>query len=241
MQTDDQYYFAKAYFLPWIGGEYGRCAGPKVLVFGDSHYCGCAPCVAADKCGVRGTGAGMTHDEMYSYMEDCVCFTRRIVSGYLRFRQGKAERDGLWMTGTYMSFEKIFLHRPFVSPEESVKLWNRIAFCNFLQTAISDSPDNRSYTDEDYAKSSPIASGIVEVLRPDVVIVWGRRAYDYWEIPGWEYTGLTEQDREKGDQGKYHLNDGAVVHVISIDHPSRAHQAWWGEKLEEFLHHYREL
>lgn len=201
------------FFKPWVGPDYAK-SDRKILVIGDSHYCG-----SCDRCGVRGNCS-------FEEMAECNNFTISTISDYIKFRAGGEKAN--WMTKTYCRFDKLYYGKEEVSEEESVTLWNRIAFYNFLQTAASDDASNTNYTNDDYAASSPMATEVINELRPDVVIVWGSRAWGAMTGEGWH-------DGANSYTGYYTLADGHVVHCIKIIHPSRIGLDEWIPKLDEFL------
>ena len=75
------------FFLPFVGRDYlsGGIFGRRVMVLGESHYCGerCANCGVPGKAG------------------DCAAFTSGVIERYL---DPKAEREP-WMN-TYLKFER---------------------------------------------------------------------------------------------------------------------------------------
>lgn len=200
------------YFQPWVGVNYPTTT-PKILVIGDSHYCG-----ECEMCGVHGEVSLET-------MGDCKNFTIDRVKEYLRFRQGGEKIP--WMTKTFLPFDKIYYHKQDVSGEESMTLWNRIAFYNFVQTAHSGETSNSSYSTEDYSKSSPIATKVFTSLQPDKMIVWGDKVYNSLTDEGWT--------QETDISGHYTLSNGHIIAVLRMPHPSRADQKIWGDKLKTFL------
>lgn len=82
------------FFKPWIGSEYQQ-KNYKILVIGDSYYCG-----GCDRCGVYGNCS-------FEKMGKCSNFTQRVVKSYIDFRKGIGEKEK-WMTKTYYPFDKIF-------------------------------------------------------------------------------------------------------------------------------------
>lgn len=204
----------KTYFKPWVGPDYEK-ADRKILVIGDSHYCG-----THDRCGVRGNCS-------LEEMGECRNFTMNTISAYLAFRTGTGGKEN-WMTRTYYRFDQLYYGKDAVSEEESIALWNRVAFYNFLQTAASGDASNTNYTNDDYAASSPMATEVISELHPDIVIVWGGRAWGAMTGEGWH-------DGANSYTGYYTLADGHVVHCIKIIHPSRIGLDEWIPKLDEFL------
>lgn len=178
------------YFKPWIGPAYHRMS-TKMLIVGDSHYC-----EESDECDSQGN------------CKNCSLITRKAVEAYMKYRRtGKKEDWAAWMTRTYFRFDKLFYGKENVSSEESLRLWNSISFYNFLQTAHSPTPSNQSYKTSEYRHSQPMAQEVIEKLRPDYIIVWGRRAYDH--LPG---TELRWQEGTDYYNGAYTLEDGHIVH-----------------------------
>lgn len=200
------------YFKPWIGSGYKQ-AHNRILIIGDSHYCG-----GCETCGVHG---------MCSPKEMCECnnFTRNTIRAYLDFRMGTGSKEN-WMTKTFYPFDKIFFGKEEVTIEESLKLWNNVAFYNFLQTAYVKEADNTKYATRDYTLSVPLAFEIIQELRPDLIIVWGNRAYN----------SLPSADWENGSDyynGYYKLNNQHIAYCFRIYHPSRANIQIWHQKIIE--------
>lgn len=204
-------------FKPWVGPYYDARPN-KLLVVGDSHYCGNEDC---DRCGIRGNCS-------VEEMGECVDFTRDIVSDYLAWRNDRGEWDN-WMGSTFLTFDRIFYGKKNVSASETNALWNGIAFYNFLQTAISSKASNTNYTDEDYSLSTPMLAEVMETLRPDNMIIWGNRA--------WEHTPDRQLNykAETVNRGTFSLVDGHAIRAMKMIHPCRAGQAKWHEEIADFL------
>lgn len=200
------------YFKPWIGDDY-RQAQNKILVIGDSHYCG-----GCEICGVH----GMLSPEDIG---ECSNFTRNTVQAYLKFRMGTGGKEN-WMTKTFYQFDKIFYGKEEVTLEESLKLWNSVSFYNFLQTAYVGAADNTIYTANDYTLSTPLAFEVIQELQPDLIIVWGNRAYDNLPSANWN------EGRNYYD-GFYKLTNHHIVYCLRIYHPSRANIITWHQKIME--------
>ncbi len=203
-----------AYFEPWVGRRYGL-GGKKLLIVGDSHYCGECP-----RCGVRGM-------VQVAEMGECRQMTRKTVRQYLEARRGERPMDG-WMGRTYLRFDKMMLGQDDVTPAMSEELWNGVAFYNFVQTAASMDPSNTNYSADDYKASGPIFKRVMEILLPDRVIVWGNRAYE--AMPGEGWRGGADYYR-----GTYALGGGHEAWCLRMIHPSRAATEEWREKLRDFM------
>lgn len=81
------------WFQPWVGDDYwsGGIFGKKILVIGNSHYCGSRN--ECSSCGVDGC--------CFDSDEDCSTFTTDVINEYL-------DQDGNWEAwmNTYDKFEK---------------------------------------------------------------------------------------------------------------------------------------
>lgn len=202
------------FFKPWIGSEYQQ-KNYKILVIGDSHYCG-----GCDRCGVYGNCS-------FEEMEDCSNFTQRIVKSYIDFRKDIIEKQR-WMTKTFYRFDKIFYGKENVTIEESLKLWDSISFYNFLQTAYIGEASNVLYSNDDYALSTPLFYNVIKELNPNLLIVWGNRAYDHLPNTNW----LRGTDYYNG---KYLIDNENEIKCIRIYHPSRANISDWHSILTDFI------
>lgn len=205
------------YFKPWIGNNYSS-KKPKILVIGDSHYCGDEDC---KMCGIRG-------NQPIEEFGNCSYFTKDRVSEYINFRKGTGKKVD-WMTRTFLRFDKIFYGREDISSEESIQLWESIAYYIFVQTALSPNPTNTNYSNEDYGNSSSMAMEAIKELKPDIIIVWGNRAYEAMSDEGWH------NNESIKNSGYYILDNGHKAYCIKINHPSRAIVEDWHNTLKEFM------
>ena len=162
----------------------------------------------------------------FEEMEDCSNFTQRIVKSYIDFRKDIIEKQG-WMTKTFYRFDKIFYGKENVTMEESLKLWNSISFYNFLQTAYIGEASNVSYSDDDYALSTPLFCNVIKELKPNLLIVWGNRAYYHLPNTNWL--------RGTNYSGKYLIDNENEIKCIRIYHPSRANVSDWHSILTDFI------
>ena len=204
------------YFQPWIGDNYGS-SYPRILIIGDSHYCGVENCKF---CGVRG-------NKPIEEFGACSNFTKDRIIEYINFRKGIGKKED-WMTKTFLRFDKIFYGKEDISVEESVQLWKSVAYYIFVQTALSADPSNTNYSGEDYGNSSSMAMEIIKELKPDLVIVWGNRAYESLSDEGW-HNGIIN------GSGYYDLDSDHKAYCIKINHPSRAIVSDWNNTLSDFM------
>lgn len=180
--------FDNVFFKPWIGENYwtNGYKGLRILVIGNSHYCSCRD--KCECCGIDGYG--------FDY-EGCEDMTTAIVEKYLDRKQWEC-----WMR-TYQNFEYA-LYGQKTNRNKSQKIWNSIAFYNYLQTAVSDWKDQGN--DEDYNNSEAAFWEVLEYLQPDCIIMWGNRVWN--------------QAADYNGNNCYELNDGNEIYVLGISHPA---------------------
>lgn len=195
-------------FKPWVGKDYhdGNKFGKKILVIGESHYC--KDCEDVNE-------------------SDCSDFTKNLIQTLV---DGKTAG---W-TGTFRKFERSLVGHE-TTPEESARIWNSLAFYNYLQTAV-DGP-RKAGTTEDYDKSEDAFYEVLNDLQPDAIIVWGvTRMWDNMPSRGWEKGDEIEIDGYPLKQGSYTLDNGHVIKAIWIYHPSSGYSwDWWNKAIKEVL------
>lgn len=212
-------------FLPWLGAnyEYGlsydadgklllgtrEAPGRRILVLGESHY------VGEDEV-----------EDFKAHPEPYRDFTRTVVNDYLNVESAW----DVWKN-TFLKFERSFVNHA-TTPDESVAIWNQLAFYNYLQVPKAESR-MALRADEVAASVKPFFTLLSE-LRPEIVIVWGKRLY--WQLPG-----DSEDPAFKGENGKdivvddyttptwvYTADDGYTTRLIPVVHPSWGYSwDWW--------------
>ena len=73
-----------------------------------------------------------------------------------------------------------------------------------------------------------MAMEVIKELKPDIVIVWGNRAYESLSDEGWHNGTIN-------NSGYYDLGMGHKTYCIKINHPSRAVVLDWHNILSEFI------
>lgn len=204
-------YNGLCFFEPWVGNNYkdGGIFNKKILVLGESHYCG----ECNGKCGFKNFPDGCTPK-----------FTTTTVLDYLN---PKKERDN-WMR-TYLKFERSLVGYE-TSTEDSKAIWNSIAFYNYLQVAMNESRKAGTY--QDYIDAQAPFLEVLEVLQPDLVIVWGvTRLFNSMPEDSWEWgEALSFKDYPSFylQNGSYKLKSGKITRVIPVYHPSVGYDwSWW--------------
>lgn len=194
------------FFKPWVGKNYktGGIFGKKILVLGESHYCG-----GCDQCGLK-------------YSPKCDDLnTEGVVKFYLEGNTNKR-------TATFRKFERSLVNEE-TSLGRSNEIWNSLAFFNFLQVAMTDA--RIAGTPEDYDEGRIAFLEVLEELQPDLIIVWGTTRL--WNnLPGKENGWVDGEefvvDNWSVPNGYYLLKSGKKTRVIAVYHPSTGYSwDWW--------------
>lgn len=209
-------------FLPYVGDNYNNGIsfddkgnlvfgtdeqpGVKTLVLGESHYFDC-------------------DDTNYIQNPDLWPFTRGVVRDYLDETQVR----GGWKN-TFLKFERALFGNE-TGPDASKKIWSSLAFYNYLQVPMSQARMMGSASD--YENAGKPLMKVLEVLKPQCVLVWGYRLYDC--LPN------------DGQEGKFCLEDDDIytwqysignekIQVLPLYHPS-AGFSWdyWHEIIVKFF------
>ena len=203
------------FFLPFVGRDYlsGGIFGRRVMVLGESHYCGerCANCGVPGKAG------------------DCAAFTSGVIERYL---DPKAEREP-WMN-TYLKFERSLVGHE-TSQAERERIWRSLLFFNYLQVAMDET--RKAGTHEQYQQAQKAFYETLDQYRPESVIVWGKRLWEY--LPGDERWRAEEDlvvDGEHVATGSYALDNGQRARATAVYHPSAGYSwDWWHKVITQFL------
>ena len=121
--------------------------------------------------------------------------------------------------------------------EEKTKLWQHIMFYNYVQVPMTSA--RVSPTREDFKKSEPAFWEVLEKTDADLVIVWGKRLYNYLPQTGEQAEDLAIVDGEfYGDATEiwsYEVNS-KQVQVMYVNHPSAAYALeYWGAFISQFI------
>lgn len=201
-------------FSPRIGKGYARGGifGKKILALGESHYCG-SGCADCGECG--------KHPE-------CSDFTTKVVNWCL---DSSVEREG-WMN-TYLKFERSLVGKETTSLE-SRKIWDSIAFYNFLQVAMGGARE--AGTDQQYRAAAEPFMQVLEELQPDVLVVWGVRLWNNLPNRNWTDGPKVSVDGYEVQNGYYTLSSGKKVKVVCVYHPSVGYDwSFWHKVIVNFI------
>ena len=186
------------FFKPWIGKDYdtGGIFGKKILVLGEAHICnaGCEGC-------------GKVEDA-----DECANFTSKKCIEVLL--NGKTD---FW-TGGFRKFERSLVNHD-TNLDECRKIWNSLAFYNYIQKPVDES---RKMPEEvDFRAAEVPFFEVLDELKPDLILVWGvTRMYE--KLPGgerWRGGEELEIDGYNVKNGYYRLDNGYEVRVLWLYHP----------------------
>lgn len=205
---------SNVFFTPRIGKNYtrGGIFGKKILALGESHYCdtGCVDC-----------GESGTHPE-------CLGFTQKVVDWCL---DPLTAREG-WMN-TYLKFERSLVGKD-TTPTVSRKIWDSIAFYNFLQVAMGGARE--AGTSQQYKDAADPFFEVLDDLKPDLLVVWGVRLWN--KLPDKNWTDGTQISVEGYNvkNGFYSLSSGKTIKVICVYHPSTGYDwSFWHKVISYFV------
>lgn len=178
-------------------------------MLGESHYCG-------DACADCGSQAH----------PGCAGFTRKVVADYLNPAN---EREG-WMN-TYLKFERSLVGHE-TTPAESRRIWDDIAFYNYLQVAMGG--PRKAGTAEQYQAAAEPFFSVLDQLQPDLLIVWGKRLWDNLPSERWQDGEAVNVDGYSVQNGYYQLQDGGRVRAFCVYHPSTGYDwAYWHKVIKK--------
>lgn len=197
----------KVFFKPWIGDDYasGGIFGKRILILGEAHLCdGCHDCGHVEN---AADCADFT-------TEDCI---KVLLSG----------TTASW-TGTFRKFERSLVNHD-TGIEESRRIWNSLAFYNYVQKAIDGSRKTPQWVD--FRNAEEAFFEVIDKLKPQLIIVWGvTRMYD--NLPcgeRWCDGEPLEIDGRAIKNGYYKLADGVDARVLWVYHPSAGYsqERWY--------------
>lgn len=141
------------------------------------------------------------------------------------------EREG-WMN-TYTKFERSLVNKE-TTTEDSRVIWNSLVFYNYLQELLSGPREAGS--DQQYADSAVAFYEVLEVYKPEILIVWGKRLWHKLPDENWEEGETVKVDDYEVDNGRYLLSDGSKVKAFCVYHPSTGYDwSYWYKVISKFI------
>jgi len=195
------------FFDPCVGKNYGSELSifkQKLLIVGNSHYCGkCPDCGDRDICGCGPT------------------LTQKAVSVYLD------PKDKSKWKKTYSTFINSFFGKP-TSLLERQAFFDSVAFYNFLQVSAGEDPYSTSQYDFKEKRHLDAFYEVLDSIMPDVVVCWGDTV---WDILPNNWNAFGEAERGVGIQiGDtvfknyliYPYKDKKIT-LVGVKHPSQGY------------------
>ncbi len=193
------------FFEPWIGKDYGgtnSIFGQKILILGDSHYCGhSGTCL---NCGDRNTHS------------DCTTTTREVVGDYLD-PSHKANWKKTFSTFLNCAFGKS------TSINERGRFFDSVVFYDFLQVSAGDNPKSANAYDYNEQRHHDAFFEMLANVLPDTIVVWGDRV---WNVLYNDWGYGKPKDGEKitarnttFSQYQMYPYQGREIMLIGVHHP----------------------
>ncbi|MCL2739646.1 MAG: hypothetical protein FWE47_00420 [Oscillospiraceae bacterium] len=143
--------------------------------------------------------------------------TRNVVSDYIEWRY-----KGRWWN-FYSGIIKVI----FGNDENRAEKYSRIAFANFVQEIVSNTPRKRPKADM-WKNSKEVFEELVNKLQPDIILALGNEVWAHlpWEINGnkAKYGKTVKHDNLEIPTFIYDI--GKKVTVYKVRHPSGGLNAW---------------
>ncbi len=183
--------FQNVKFLPWVGDKYeGGFEGVKILVLGESQYT---------------KTAGASYEVLNADKESTI----NIIKNRIALKSNSSLQ-------TFLNNNRMILGEK--DRNKAADLWNNLAFYNFIQVTAGNSAtskkghNDKSQIDKTVIENSRLAlSEVLEELKPDLVIVWGKTKINKW-LP---------EDKIVLKKGIWKLSNNNSPIFWNIKHPSR--------------------
>lgn len=211
-------------FEPWVGKNYATIGykGKKVLVLGESHYC----------------------SNELAQSGRCHPYCRKeLMDGACRLQTCDVVREAVYDYGgqsylrCFVSFERAVVGKV-LTQEERENFWNSVMFYNYIQFAQSG--PRVVPRPEHWAASENAFVELLNIYKPDYIIVWGVRLYLGLPDFGGRRSEIMIDDNKKADVWIYPIN-GREIPSLKIHHPSApSGKKWhyWHEVIEKFFNVY---
>ena len=135
---------------------------------------------------------------------------------------------------TYTKFAKALLGCRALTFEDKERFWNSVAFYNYVQLPMSRPrmvPSRANFKNSEAAFFE-----VLEMLSPDIVIVWGHRLYNNLPQGGLQGDDLRASDGHWIETWRYFLSDRKEVKVVPIMHPSSSFSPeYWHQFLSTII------
>ena len=220
------------FFKPFKGAEYDKgICGKKVLVLGASFYCPKTDCEFWNEC------TNPEKKDSSKFDEICPYYAKLEGHPKLSDEPTNAISDCI---KTYKVFAKyiyqFFDDKDVIGQYDYDKVWNRLAFTDYVQFFLPTIKTHRSYFSK---RDFNAFIEVLQKLKPDVVIAWGLPITT--EIRDNSENNSIFTDLDKLPETEYYICHMRVVGIdheityVSCYHPSSV--AYWYNNLETLTHY----
>lgn len=231
-------------FLPWVGEYYKNgegFQGKKILILGESHYCK-EDDNRTELCKIKWVqnDSRCNHECMN---DSCYAMTEGLIKGeYFKYRleynslpkvDSKGNKISYKHLQTLLCFERNVLGRE-TSPEDSVSFWQSVAFYNYMQHAQSGPRKSLEHKDKEYYEKA--FREILEELKPNYIIVWGKRLHNNNLLPDSEISSIKIGEHEVPIRN--FVVKEITIRALIVEHPCSAcgkSRRKWHPMLRAFL------
>lgn len=203
------------FFKPWVGENYedGIFEGKKMLILGESHYCG-----GCEKCGIK-------------YGNSCEKFsTTQIINSYRDYNSGQTKAASYH--STFTKFANV-IHNRKINSDEMEKFWQSVMFYNYVQVSISQA--RKSPTEEEFSLSEEAFYEVLNEYKPDLVIIWGERLLNNMPSKNGKWSDRKVCDLASENVYIYDIS-GKMIPCYCVYHPSSSKYNYgYAPYLESFI------
>lgn len=195
-------------FKPWVGPKYSDgLHGKKIMILGDSHYC---------KDELKEGGVCWPSCIKSKMKTTCKTQTSDVIEDYLYDYRGQHYLQ------VFQACDRAYYGKE-TSQQEKEDFWNSVIFYNYFQNSQKGPREELEIT-EDAEKAF---KEVLEKYLPDLIIVWGRRLYDYY-LPNWEGVAskIEIEENKTTDSWTYNIK-GKNIQVMVVHHPSQGLGKSW--------------
>lgn len=191
---------SKIFFQPRVGTKYNEgFKGLKILILGESHYCGeaCEPCAITT-------------------LPCCTKFTLNVMDRYIDYKNGLDSHES-WMR-TFTRFTNVLFGEQ-VHSKRLIEFWDSVIFYNYVQSSTNKSRIPPTY--QQFKHSEDAFFEVLETYEPDAILIWGKRLWGNLPENG-EWATESVSDSELALPFYYSVNNKKIP-AFCLYHPSSSY------------------